>query len=358
MIGVGRVGHLFSKDPKIEGIYSHTGGYAACADTNLVAICDIDREALAEAGDDLGIPRRMRFADVGSMLKRAKPEIVSVATPDDSHPAIMQQCLLTESVKGILCEKPVAHTAGMVQGLVALASELRKPVAVHYTRRYSQAHRDLRKLIRSGYLGQPVSVTGIYRRGLYHTGTHWLDLARYLLGEFTAVQGIATAYGGDPDPEVSMLFEMRGRGGLQIQGSLIASPTLSYVVFEMDIFGTDRRVRLVDSGQSFELYIPGESKHWTDMVTLRRSHSRACPRGGIGDVLLNAVADLAQCIREPGRVPVCSIADAWAVTQVADAALATAGLSLAPFEPEPDEDGVEVPDAGDVNSGHGGGSVH
>lgn len=131
VIGVGRVGHLFSKDPKIEGIYSHTGGYVACGDTNLVAICDIDEAALAEAGDDLKIPPRMRFTDVEQVLDRAKPEIVSISTPDDSHLILVQRCLLTESVRGVLCEKPVAHTAGHVEALVALANEVRKPVAVH-----------------------------------------------------------------------------------------------------------------------------------------------------------------------------------------------------------------------------------
>src|SRR5439155_20513393 len=90
LVGLGYAGsrlHL----PALTGLQAVT----------VVGACDLDPSRRARAAERWKIPV---FADLDGLLERAKPDVVVVASPPDSH----ADCCLRSLAAGahVICEKP------------------------------------------------------------------------------------------------------------------------------------------------------------------------------------------------------------------------------------------------------------
>ena len=58
---------------------SHAMGYQASDRIDLVAVCDIDPNTLAEFADEFDVENR--YTDYETMLREEEPDLVSIGTP-------------------------------------------------------------------------------------------------------------------------------------------------------------------------------------------------------------------------------------------------------------------------------------
>jgi predicted dehydrogenase len=296
LIGCGKIGSEFADDPCVAGIYSHAGAYVACPHTTLVAVCDRDPEKLERCGERWNVTTR--YLDAHQMLAEQQPEIVSICTPDSTHYDLICAAIATSSVRAILAEKPLSLDLREAQEIVRLASKRNLVLLVNYSRRYSQGHNRLREFIKSGSIGEIQTVGGYYTKGILHNGTHWLDLARFLVGEVTRVWGHDVRKEGGDDPTLDAFLEFDNGANAYLHGCDAGAFTL----FEMDLVGKDGRVRIVESGHAFEIYEVGHSPHYRGYRTLVQKEKLL---DGLQNVLLNAVEELVRCLDEGGQ-PSCS----------------------------------------------------
>lgn len=308
LLGCGWIGSEFRTDTA-AGIYNHAAAYHACAETQLVAICDRDPLKLEQAGKRWQVDAR--FSDAVELLAKTQPEIVSVCTPDSTHYAVIKAVLETGSVRAILAEKPLAMDLSEAQELVALAKRRGIALAVNYSRRYSDGHVSLRDRVRNGEFGRLVTVGGFYTKGTLHNGTHWFDLARLLVGEITDVTGFDFLREGGADPTFDAV--LRFAGGTS--GHLQAFDAKAGTLFEMDIVGTQGRVRVVEPAGRFVVSrvtgsetFPGYQVFGAEEILPARN----------SDTVLHAVEDLVRCVRK-GDVPRCSGEDGVAAVRVGHA---------------------------------------
>ncbi len=316
VIGCGKIGSEFADDPRVGGVYTHAGAYAAAAGVELAGVCDIDAEKAARCAERWNLPRA--FASLDEMLERVRPQVVSVCTPDATHAAILRRVLMADSVRGVLAEKPLAGDAAEAETLVALARERGVVLAVNYMRRHAAGHQRVRDRIRDGVLGEIQTVLGLYTKGVTHNGSHWFDLARWLVGEIVAVQAVggrAPAFDGDPTLDVRVEFA----GG--IAGVLQGAAGDAFSVFEMDIVGTRGRVRLTDSGHRIQWYGVADSPFYSGYRALTPEGEFD---GGLGDALAAAVRDLIACVASAGRAPRCSGEDGVAALRASASAIESA----------------------------------
>ena len=296
LIGCGKIGSEFADDPCVSGIYSHAGAYAACEGTTLVAVCDRNPEKLEGCGERWNIAAR--YLDPHQMIAEQQPEIVSICTPDSTHYNLICAAIATRGVRGILAEKPLSLDLWEAQEIVRLASERNLVLLVNYSRRYSQSHNRLREFIKSGNIGEIQTVGGYYTKGTLHNGTHWFDLARFLVGEVTRVWGHDVRKEGGDDPTLDVFLEFDNGANAYLHGC----DAQAFSLFEMDLVGRDGRVRIVESGHIFEIYQVGPSPHYSGYRSLVRKDKIV---DGLQNVLLNAVEDLVRCLDE-GCQPSCS----------------------------------------------------
>ncbi|MEQ1760510.1 MAG: Gfo/Idh/MocA family oxidoreductase [Vicinamibacterales bacterium] len=313
LVGCGRIGSTFADDQRVEGIYSHAEAYSCCPSTQLVAVCDADEETARRCAARWDVAQA--FTGLSRMLEETTPELVSVCTPDHTHAAVLNRILDCDSVKGILAEKPLALDLTDAESVVQRAHDRGVVLAVNYTRRYTSGHIAVRQRIASGEIGEIQSVSGRYTKGVLHNGTHWIDLARWLVGEVISVRAYSKA-----QRERDMDLDVHFRFDNGVTGSLLVCEAEAFSIFEMDIVGTSGRIFLYDSGH--------RAQRWEARDSLRYSGYRSLvsvedDESDMRDSTLNAVRDLAACVANAGR-PRCDGTDAVAALRIGAIALQSA----------------------------------
>ncbi|MEO6079210.1 MAG: Gfo/Idh/MocA family oxidoreductase [Steroidobacteraceae bacterium] len=311
VIGCGWIGSEVADDPLADGVQSHAGAYAACEGATLVGVCDADALRAARAALRWGLVSG--HSSIRDLVRETRPEIVSVCTPDATHAEVIGELLGCSGIRAIIAEKPLASDAESAAGLVAAAHRAGVVLAVNYSRRFAHSHVAIRERIASGELGSVQAVLGAYGKGVAHNGTHWFDLARWLVGEIETVTAWEAAgdptRGGDPNCHVRIEFADGA------QGYLTALDERHYTIFEMDVIGSRARVSLRGSGEDIT---------WCDVLPSARYSGYlmlASPTrmvSGFRDVALHLVDDVIDALRGH-RAPQCTGADGVAALAVVDA---------------------------------------
>lgn len=308
--GCGLIGSQFSDTVDIPGVWSHAAAYTVCPDTKLVAVCDPEPTRLARCADRWNVTAR--HADFKTMLDQAQPEIVSICTPDENHFQLIRAALEHPAVRAVLAEKPLALDFQQAADLVKIAAARDVVLAVNYTRRYATGFEQARKCLRSGALGKVQTVSGFFTKGTLHNGSHWFDLAEYLIGSVQSVSATDRMNEGGNDPTLDVMLRFEDGAA----GYLHGCDARSFALFEMDIICSEGRLRVIDSGFFIEIYQVEASPLGAGY---RRLAFREKIDGGLSHALLHAVENIAGCIGER-CAPVCSGKDAMQALKIGLAA--------------------------------------
>ncbi len=250
------------------------------------------------------------FQDPAKAIEAVQPDLVSICTPDATHGAMLRLALQCPSVRAILAEKPLALSSSEAR---AIAEEARKngvALVVNYSRRFHRAYRKAREEIALGRIGEIRSVTGYYSRGIKHNGTHWIDLARWYIGEIAAVRADPAVVEVEEDPTPDIRFEFQS-GAI---GLLKGVDQRSYALFEIDLLGTKGRLRITQ-GPRFVWSMSQPSPSHPEFQYLREDPEVAIPPES---AIAAAVANLLDCL--DGRsAPICSAGDAVCALEIAEA---------------------------------------
>ena len=140
----------------------------------IVGVCD--REILMAQQLYERFPVRAYFSDVTELLTDARPDVVHITTPPESHFALARLCL--ERGCHVYVEKPFTLHADEAELLIELAAARGLKLTAGHDNQFSHATRRLRSLVEQGYLGgTPVHMESAY---CYDLGDGY---ARALLGD-------------------------------------------------------------------------------------------------------------------------------------------------------------------------------
>ncbi len=138
--------------------HTHAKAFRQIPGCRLVAACDIDRARVDAFCAQHGIPAA--FTRVTELLARVPCDAVSIVTPDALHAPLALQCL--HAGKHVLCEKPLALTAGDARRMAAAARRAGKVNLVNFSYRNWSALEGAAALIRRGGLGDLRHVESSY----------------------------------------------------------------------------------------------------------------------------------------------------------------------------------------------------
>ena len=307
IIGCGKIGSGFSDDPKVKDINTHAAAYVSCPETELIAVCDTNAEKMMQCKNRWNV--RTGYTDYQKMIIETRPDIVSVCTPDPTHFEIISKIIKLDIVKLIFAEKPISLQIKEAMALVKNAKKAGIILEVNYSRRYSKKINEIRNLLKQGSIGSIQTVNGYYTKGTLHNGTHWFDLARFLVGEIVKVRGFDTQKERSHDPTYDTFLEFDAGA----TGFLHACDATQYSIFEMDIVGTNGRIYIKDSGVIIEIFRVVDSPHFSGYKSLDLKETYT---DVMRDTLLQAIEDLPNCLRY-GKNPVCSGTDGVAALRIA-----------------------------------------
>jgi predicted dehydrogenase len=251
IIGCGNIGGRYDeRENDDRSIYTHAGMYRSASAIDLICAADPNTERL-EAFGRFWSPVKC-YRDYKKMLGDEALDIVSIATPDETHCGIILDILRIRAPRVIFTEKPLAMN--MEEALMVNEACRQKSVCliVDYVRRWDENHRRVRDMVLKGSLGTIQSVVGYYVRGFRHNGCQMINTLQFLFGTTSSVQVIgdsnAGSFAGDPSLDVALEFE----SGIPARVISLDKFGYGYSIFEIDIFGKNGRLRLLDGGQRIE----------------------------------------------------------------------------------------------------------
>src|SRR5207245_8294239 len=131
---------------------AHAEQIRRLAGCDIVGVCDREELMARQLAERFKVERY--FDDLGELLEEARPDVVHITTPPQSHFEIARQCLGHGC--HVYVEKPFTLDAREAEELVRLAERRELRLTVGNDAQFSPATRRMRELIRDGYLGDAV----------------------------------------------------------------------------------------------------------------------------------------------------------------------------------------------------------
>jgi predicted dehydrogenase len=176
----------------------HIQGYLGVPDVEVAAICDSVFEKASDMAQKYNVSAV--YTDYKEMIKREKLDLVSVVTPNFLHGEITEYAL--RHGVHVHCEKPMSMNSEEARRIIATQQASGKKTMIGLNNRFTNEAVFLKQWIDAGKLGTIYSAkagwirrSGIPGRGTWFTnkdlagggvlidlGTHYLDLALYLMG--------------------------------------------------------------------------------------------------------------------------------------------------------------------------------
>jgi predicted dehydrogenase len=171
----------------------------------IVAFSNRDTARAAEITTKFGL--RKCYTDYREMFDQEKPDFVDIITPPPSHQAICAEA----SKRGIhiICQKALAPTFEEAKAIVENAAAASVRFMVHENFRFQPWHREIKRQLETGMIGQLHSMAFRSRMGdgwgenayiprqpyfreyprllVFENGVHFIDTYRYLAGEIRRV---------------------------------------------------------------------------------------------------------------------------------------------------------------------------
>jgi myo-inositol 2-dehydrogenase / D-chiro-inositol 1-dehydrogenase len=156
----------------------------------VVAVSDFLPANAERLAEEAGI--RSVYGDGAELVTDPQVDAVIIASPAETHDGFVLACL--EAGKPVLCEKPLAATAGAGLRVVEAEAALgRRLVQVGFMRRYDPAYAELKRQADAGAVGAAVLVHCVHRNPavapsftsemiITDTVVHEIDIVRWLLG--------------------------------------------------------------------------------------------------------------------------------------------------------------------------------
>ncbi len=289
IVGCGRIGSLFSKDPLRKGVVTHAAAYKRNRKTELIAACDIDKKRLEDFGKTWGVGSL--YTDFEKMIRKEHIDILSICTWDSTHYGLLKKAA-KRGLKAVFCEKPISNNLKMADEMVKICGRKGIVFAVNHSRRWDIFEQRIRDYIVLGKLGSIQNVSACYTGGIMNTGTHLFDLLRFLLGDAAWVWANPQARVKAVDPVLDGYIYFKNGFGCSLQGL----NARDYLIFEIDIYGTKGRIRIKNSGFDMKLWKVASSPRFSGYKELKEI--KPLFRGGYRDVLKNAVSDIVDCIEK------------------------------------------------------------
>jgi Predicted dehydrogenases and related proteins len=133
----------------------------------LVAVCDRELLMAEQLAERFGVDGC--FGDARELLETAKPDVVHITTPPQSHFALGRQCL--EFGSHVYVEKPFTVTAKEAAALIQLAEERHLKVTAGHNLQFTPEMLKMRRLIGEGFLGgKPVHLESYFSYDLGDSG--------------------------------------------------------------------------------------------------------------------------------------------------------------------------------------------
>lgn len=192
------------------GYFSHFQyeAWTRIPEVQITALCNSNLERAKGIMTSYGV--KNHYTDFKEMILKEKPDFIDIITPPETH---FEMCAFAaDHGVHIICQKPLAPTIEESKKIVDYVTSKGVRFVVHENFRFQPWHREIKKLINQGEVGNLFNLNFRSRMGdgwgedaylsrqpyfrdykkllIYETGVHFIDTFRYHAGEVKNVFAI------------------------------------------------------------------------------------------------------------------------------------------------------------------------
>ena len=130
---------------------NHARIYNDLGDVSLVAVADVNEEAVKKIGDRYHVDQYLNPLDV---FERKDIEAVSICTPTVTHAELALAAM--EAGKHVLVEKPMTNTVAEAESLIRAAEKYNVHLAVGFVERFNPGVIEAMRLVSEGEIGDVI----------------------------------------------------------------------------------------------------------------------------------------------------------------------------------------------------------
>jgi predicted dehydrogenase len=242
--------------------YHHARVFSGRPDVELCAIVGRDPDRTTERAERFAT---RSYVDIGEMLDRERPDLVSVCLPNEGHFAPTLDII--RAGYPLFVEKPLVFDLDEAKTLLAEAEQRGLFFGINFNHRYAKPVQLAAEAVARGDLGRLVFAT--WRFGgevgtsahpyanLIETQCHGLDMLEHLCGGISSVMAQMTDTTGHGLSTLAVALQFDS-GAV---GSLVGSYDSSYAypgTHQVEINGTDGRVLIEDTVRRYSFHAKGD----------------------------------------------------------------------------------------------------
>ena len=255
ILGAGQIG-AFYDTPDSPHVLTHAHAATLHDSFELLGFVEPNTEQAQRAAHCWSVPVYSSIAAAHAV--HSAIDIIVIATPDATHEVLLEGILTWERLpRLVFAEKPLTLSPESTKAIANRFESVGIPLAVNYTRRFVPEYQALAQRLQEKAYGEFLGATGYYGKGLFHNGSHMLDLLDWFMGvdhETPVTVSETFVDYREADPTVSALIQSRCGQPIWLK----AIPASRYTIFELDMMFDSARIRLPNGGLSIctETVIP------------------------------------------------------------------------------------------------------
>jgi len=266
---------------------AHIGGYRrnGAKNAQYTAVCDNNREKCDAFAKAHGL---RPYYDLNDLLAGERIDIVDICLPSQLH--VDFSIRVAKAKKHILLEKPVAFTMDGAKSIFSATRENGVRIMIAQVIRFWPEYQKIREVIRSGEIGDVVTVYAarlgqmptwgdwykdpkVSGETLFNLTIHDIDYLHHLFGEPESVYSAGTKDKMDNYNDVMNIFKFRNGTNAIVDGSLSMTPGYPFTM-HMRALGTKGTLEYIfkagenigpDAKGSLVKYLPGKVAETLDV---------------------------------------------------------------------------------------------
>ena len=203
LVGLGGIGLNYDIGlDKTKYCFSHANSLNKLDTFELTAVVDNSPQAIENFRK---VYSSHSFKKVEDALKAYEYDVIVISTPSDTHVEIIDNILSSKHPKFILIEKPIAENLVASEYIVNACKSKKVDIFVNYFRRVELGSKQVKILIERQLSSSHITGIVWYSKGIFHTGTHLIDLLSYWFGPIIKSNLIKKRDSFNPD--LQLFFE-------------------------------------------------------------------------------------------------------------------------------------------------------
>ena len=259
IVGCGKIGVSFDS-PNDNSIRTHLKSYIDNKECKLVAVCDPNLKKVKQVSSNW--KKIKSYTSLEKLLEENSIDVLSICSPTEKHFENFSLACKA-GVKKIWLEKPSAENSNLIEKMIQIKNEFGVNVFVNYFRRYDPSFIELKNELAD--IGNLVSISGLYTKGLRNNVSHLIDLLICLVGPIKN-QNLTTDFEGMKFPSASFNLSFKN-----IDANIKSLNYKNFEMFELDIIGSSGRVVINDSGRNIDFYKISKSEDYPEYEILKLS---------------------------------------------------------------------------------------